>query len=129
LIHSSKATQYININYAQEKGLVSEPLNWEVRKRTRGGALEGRSTLPPKPSPPKSKGKVQKKGWRMSDDTWTANSSPNPYNDYCHDDRVFQDCMLGGLSMDPRGLYIERDMEPNDKDPDQLDLEIAKKEL
>ena len=31
--------------------------------------------------------------------------------------------------MDPHGLYIERDMEPNDKDPDQLDLEIAKREL
>jgi hypothetical protein len=31
--------------------------------------------------------------------------------------------------MDLHGLYTERDMEPNDKDPDQLDLEMAEKEL
>ena len=31
--------------------------------------------------------------------------------------------------MDLHGLYIERDMEPGNKDLDQLDLEIAEKEL
>jgi hypothetical protein len=104
-------------------------MQWEVRIRPRGGSSEGCNSLPPKPPAPESRGRVERKAWRMSDNTWTADSSPNPYNDYGHDEGGFQDCMVGDLGMDTLRQYSDRDMEPDDEDPEQLELAIAEKEL
>lgn len=122
------------LHSAQVKGPDSEPAKWELRIRPRGGSSKGCSTFPPKPPAPKlrannSRGAVQRKALRMSDDTWTANSSPNPYNDYCHDEGGFLDGTVGGFSMDPLREYSDREMEPDDEDAEQLELAIAEKEL
>ena len=52
----------------------------------------------------------------MSDDTWTADSSPNPYNEYYHDKGGFQDYTVRGSGMDPLREYSNREMEPDDED-------------
>ena len=113
---------------AQGKGPISEPLKWELRVHPRQGSSKGCNSLLPKPPVAESRGKIQRKARRMSDDTWTADSSPNPYNDYCHDDGGFEDCMVRGSGMDPLCKYSERDFEPDDDDPEQLELVIAEKE-
>jgi hypothetical protein len=104
-------------------------VKWEVRKRCRGVPSLGRSPLPPKPPPKKSKVSNLKKGWTMSDDTWTAGSSQISYDEYCPNEGSFEDGMLGGPTMEDCTVYADRDMEGDDEDPEQLDLEIAEKEL
>jgi hypothetical protein len=129
LIHSEEATRNVNGNCAQGKRHVSEPVKWEVRKRCRGVPSLGRSPLPPKPPPKKSRVSSLKKGWTMSNDTWTVGSTQIPYDEYCPDEGSFEDGMLGGPIMEDRTVYANRDMEEDDEDPEQLDLEIAEKEL
>jgi hypothetical protein len=65
----------------------------------------------------------------MSDDTWTADSSPNSYNDYCLDDGGFEDHVVRGVGMDPLREDNDRDFELDVQDPEQLELAIAEKEL
>ena len=65
----------------------------------------------------------------MSDETWTADSSPNPYQEYCNEGGGFEDTMVGGLGMDPLCEYSDGDMQAEDNDADQLELAIIEKEL
>ena len=63
----------------------------------------------------------------MSDDTWTADSSPNPYNDYCHDEGGFLDGTVGSFGMDPLCEYRDKEIEPDDEDVEQLELAIGRR--
>jgi hypothetical protein len=58
---------------------------------------------------------TKSQGWRMLDDTWTADSSLNSYNDYGEGNGVFQDYMLRGSNMDHHGMCSQRDVESDDE--------------
>ena len=104
-------------------------MKWEVRVCPRQGSSKGFNRLPPKPPAPESRDKVQTKPRRMSDNMWTADSSPNSYNDYCPDDGGFEDRVVRGVGMDPLRKDNDRDFELDVQDLEQLELAIAKKEL